>query len=55
MIGGHLIWAIVFAITAVNSPRILQELIYNPGGGGGGGITQTYYIAANDKRIGEEG
>ena len=36
MIGGHLIWAIVFAITAVNSPRILQELIYNPGGGGGG-------------------
>ena len=55
MIGGHLIWAIVFAITAVNSPRILQELIYNPGGGGGGGITQTYYIAQMIKGLAKKG
>lgn len=50
MIGNHLIWAIVFAITAVKSPKILSELIYTPAGGGGI-ISKAYYAAQMAKSI----
>lgn len=40
----HLIWAIVFAIVAIKSPKLLQELVYTPAGGGGG-IAHAYYAS----------
>lgn len=44
LMGNHLIWAIVFAITAIKSPNILRDLIYSPAGGGMGSI-KVYYAA----------
>ncbi len=44
LMANHLIWAIVFAMVAIKSPKLLQELVYTPGGGGGG-LSRAYYAS----------
>lgn len=44
LISNHTIWATVFAIVTIKSPKLLQELIYTPTGGGGG-LAHAYYAS----------
>lgn len=44
LMSSHIIWAIVFAMVAIKSPKLLQELVYTPAGGGGG-IAHAYYAS----------
>lgn len=44
LMSNHIIWAIVFAMVAIKSPKLLQELVYTPAGGGGG-IAHAYYAS----------